>query len=350
MKPDWRSLAPHLPIAPGETNYVERPDRASARIAEAVLAGRSPVLVAGPAGVGKSTELAHLAAALGAERTVELIQLDRALNMRVATGHDVLAVLAVRFSIEVEMYRMAGGGSIELFDRPDAAIADDITKVLRQAGPRQLLAIDGIEKCPPQVSAELFETLARFCDDADFVVVVPWHAAYGPDAQQVMHPNEKFIAMRPLPDTDETAEFFAQVLGARLGLSAADSRLHMLESRGTWSGVVRAAALLSGGIPRTLLQLMADAGSRAQTSRGEPWPTPEDLNEAAQDQTDSLRRLLLPGDVAAIRGIDGSDGRELDLSRKLRLLNHGLVLESVENGRATLRAHPLLRPLLKGIQ
>jgi len=91
------------------------------------------------------------------------------------------------------------------------------------------------------------------------------------------------------------------------------------------------------------LQLMADAATYARLRRGGDWPIVEDLNDACADQADTLRRLLLPGDAAAIRQAAQTDGRELGLERKVRLMAHGILLERMRNRRPELEIHPLAR-------
>ncbi|HEY8209844.1 MAG TPA: hypothetical protein VIG99_20290, partial [Myxococcaceae bacterium] len=74
--PDWTRLEPNRPIGPQDDGYVERPDKADLRIADWLLAGRSPILLAGPVGIGKSTELAHASTLLEQVRVAVLVQLD----------------------------------------------------------------------------------------------------------------------------------------------------------------------------------------------------------------------------------------------------------------------------------
>ncbi|MCB9531335.1 MAG: hypothetical protein H6700_06185 [Myxococcales bacterium] len=87
---------------------------------------------------------------------------------------------------------------------------------------------------------------------------------------------------------------------------------------------------------------MADAGSYAAIRGRRGWPLPEDLDDAVADSADSFRRLLLPGDTAAVARVAGTSGAELDLDRKVRLLSHGVLLERMRNGRLELEVHPLL--------
>jgi len=109
---------------------------------------------------------------------------------------------------------------------------------------------------------------------------------------------------------------------------------------------VSMASRLSGGIPRVFLQILADAGCYAQMKRSEPWLCAEDLEDACADQVDSFRRLLMPGDVFAIRQVIGTNGCELSVDRRIRLMAHGVLLERRRNGSPVLAVHPLAQAAL----
>ncbi len=94
MDPDWKALMPHRPLDPGDAAYVDRPADGGRAIADLVIAGKSTVLVAGPVGVGKSTELAAAAQGLQADRVVCLAPLDRWENMRRITAERALLRIA----------------------------------------------------------------------------------------------------------------------------------------------------------------------------------------------------------------------------------------------------------------
>ena len=72
----------------------------------------------------------------------------------------------------------------------------------------------------------------------------------------------------------------------------------------------------------------------------------QDLADAVADQTDSYRRALLPGDTEAIHQVLGTDGREMALDRKIRLLARGIILERARGSGWSMDIHPLVRPLL----
>jgi MoxR-like ATPase len=64
VTPNWSLLAPHRPVDSGGDQYVPPPSNIGEAMARWVLASGAPVLLGGPTGVGKSTELAQVAALL----------------------------------------------------------------------------------------------------------------------------------------------------------------------------------------------------------------------------------------------------------------------------------------------
>lgn len=339
MSIDWRKLAPHIPLDGDAGEYVENPSSAAIRIRDEIANGCTTILVAGPAGVGKSTELAQLECAFHSSREVILIRLDRLGNMRMMSGSEVLGHIAAAVAYIPPVDGRITADRVRSFIRSLGA----------KSGKRMLLAVDGLEKSSSSNASGLLATISEFSTEADLVVVIPWTRAYGPDADSVIATGEKLIAIRPAAvDSAAVREFFVRIVIRRLvpqlppGAEFVDLA-NMSAGRRT---LLDRAALLSGGIIRTYLQLLADAASRARATVGADWPSESDLTDAAADQTDSFRRLLLPGDAGAIRDANETDGRELALERKVRLLNHGILLETGANRTGILRMHPLVEPLL----
>jgi len=380
---DWKALKPHVPLGLDDAQYVPHARSAGEEIANWVRAGRSPILVGGPAGVGKSTELAHAAQILQSDRIACLVQLDRSENMRRLTPDRMLLRIiqvvgrhvgdAVRGLVSVSL------GNV--FERVEADLnGADATHevsagVLLNAALREIirisrhgkmtLLVDGLEKVPPGNSClDLFEALATIDEAVDQVVIIPWHAAFGPQADTVIRLGERFVAVRALDPDGDAAEpvrrFFFEMLARRLGwpietldpnaihasfrCSVDDARSRRAEE----VKVVTDAVRICGGLPRVFLQLLGDAGTYAKLRRSDPWPIDEDFRDACEDHTDSFRRLLLPGDIDAIRTTAGTNGSELDLDRKIRLMAHGVLLERVREGVSVLDVHPLARAVLGG--
>ena len=90
MAVDWKKLAPHRPIDAGDPLYVDRPEQGAKRIADLIRSGQSTLLLVGPVGIGKSTELSQAARLLQGDRAAFLVQLDRLENMHRITGDQVL--------------------------------------------------------------------------------------------------------------------------------------------------------------------------------------------------------------------------------------------------------------------
>lgn len=378
---DWKALKPHVPLGPGDAQYVARTGSAGDEIARWILADRSPLLVGGPAGVGKSTELARAAELLQPDRVACLVQLDRFESMRRITpdrmrlrivqkvGYLAQAVLHLPLSeslrtalskVNDELQGVAVTHDITPTMLLNATLTE-IARISRQE--RVTLLIDGLEKVPqgPE-SLDLFEVLASIHEEVELVVIIPWHAAFGPQAETVIRSGERFVAARALEVVGASGEpggpFLRKVLAQRLHWNEEEFdpnsvvgtiRVSLYEARARATArrdLVNDAIRWSGGLPRVFLQILADAGSYAKLRRSDPWPIVEDLNDACADQVDSFRRLLLPGDVDAIRSAAGTNGSELELKRKIRLMAHGILLERLRDGVRLLDIHPLAQAAL----
>jgi hypothetical protein len=146
--------------------------------------------------------------------------------------------------------------------------------------------------------------------------------------------GERFLPLRAVDVNDPAAhgrEFLYELFVRRVGNDGVEEH----------AAIIDEAAQLSGGMPRTFLQLLADAASYARLSRSTDWPTHEHLASAVLDQQDSFLRLLLPGDTDAIRAAIGTDGREMEIARKVRLMAHGMLLERSRGRTIVLELHPL---------
>jgi hypothetical protein len=394
---DWKALAPHKPVDPGGDAYVPPPSGGAREIADWVLAGAAAVLVGGPVGVGKSTELAQTAKLLQADRVACLVPLDRWENMRRLTAdrlllrlagrlaHVASRVLSLRLSRELREFLVAAG---VLVDEPGGGDAPSVVplaggfsasaratllyairEVTRLAAQRRVsFLVDGLEKVAPGPgSVELFDTLSSLPDEVDLVVVIPWHASFGPRTDAIIRPGERFVSLRALEVEgdigDRGRRWLTDIVAKRLGIEPAEldpspivasslfeddesARAHVSVRR----DIVTDAARWSGGVPRTFLQLLADAGTYARLRRAANWPEAADLIGAVADQQDSFRRLLLPGDTEAIHAAVGTDGREMELTRKVRLMAHGVLLERIRDRRPVLELHPLAHAVMDEVR
>lgn len=396
MSLNWRALAPHRPLAPGEAGYIAPPSGFAERIARQVAAGASTVLVTGPVGVGKSTELAHAATLLHATHIACLVQIDRKEDIRRLTAEQTLLRIAGSLGatpgfnasrdlqaslFEAGMMPQSIIASLALaaamkaqpnFIPPPAAPFRGSTRSLARAAigevarffpqGRIALLLDGLEKLPEGPQAmEVLAALSEVGDDVDLIVVVPWFAAFGIHDEVI----RAGAHLTPVPACEVEGEagepgrrFLLDVLAHRLELPSeyfepgsivgtittdiAQAREVMTQRR----ELIVDAARWSGGLPRTFLQLIADAAKYAQIRRGDEWPQMQDLADAVADQTDSFRRALLPGDTEAIHRVRGTDGREMALERKIRLLARGIILERARGSEWLIDVHPLVRPLV----
>jgi hypothetical protein len=362
MGPDWKLLTPHVPLEPETEIYVQPPSGGGQAIAEWILAGGSTVLVGGPAGIGKSTELARAAKLLQKERISCVVPVDRWENMRRISADQLLLRIAGRVAflgIQLTLHlsselksalvhagvlsvSVAGLPGVPYLSSPRVLLQQTLAEVIRLSYQgRVTLLIDGLERMPEGPDAlEIFDALGTIPPEVEIVTVVPWHAMFGPRSETVVRPRERFEVLRAPEVEGESGvagrEFLLEILERRLSLSPAGPPPEVRP-------ILVDAATWSAGMPRTFLQLMADAGTYARLRRDAPWPDPTDLADAVADQQDSFRRQLLPGDAAAIRGAAGTDGLELDLSRKVRLLANGILLERLRDRRPILEIHPLAR-------
>jgi len=386
MTPDWKALSPHRPLPPGDERYVVPPVAGDRDIAARISAGSRTILVGGPAGVGKSTEMARAAALLRGQGNFALVvPVDVWENMRRITpeqlllriagrvayvamqflkppaslSHDLLAVL-VQAGVLGESVLQQGVTAIYKAS-PLALAGAALTETARVTNRHVCLLIDGMEKVADAPSSvELFEALGSLPEDVDLAVVVPWHAAFGSRSETVVRPGEHWSMLAPPPvDGDEgapTRKFMRSVLARRLGLdpgllepglarfAAAQPAMAVPTEFVT---VVEQASIWSGGIVRTFLQLVADAGTYARLNRQDAWPNESDLADAIADLEDSFRRSLLPGDTPAALAAAGTDGRELKPARKVRLLSRGVLIERRVGKKAILEVHPLANRVLQ---
>ncbi len=363
--PEWKNLNPGRSLGFGDTYYVPRPEAVggsgSERLVSLVRAGRRAVVVAGPAGSGKSTELAVAAGLLQKEMVVCPVPLDRLGAVHnVATdealqqiaGHlaaMALSLLRIKLSSEIKRELVAAGvlntrHANEAPDEPSLSGAEMVLRVAREVrriGRRgqTVLLIDGLEKCPEATAREVALALLAMRDEIALVIVAPPALVVGPASYDVVS-QVRVLPLRALPVRKEagapwqvTREWFRAVVLKRLGIGQISVGLRTLLDE---------AVDLSGGVLGGYLQLLSDAAGYAQVM-GRESPASKDLSDAARDLSDVLVCLLRDGDIAALGEADGTSGIEVPLDRRLRFLQHGLLLEYDVHDRLVVHPAPLLR-------
>jgi hypothetical protein len=205
-----------------------------------------------------------------------------------------------------------------------------------------ILLSDGLEKLQADKAREIVDALLPFRSEATLLLVLPLSLVTGPASYEVVS-TFKLFPVRPvpvaadMPSFHEGRAFLREIALLRLGLDPTlPSKLDPTLDR---------AAEASGGVPRAFLQLVQDAGMYA-TLAGRETPDDTDMQDAMADHAASLRRLLDKGDVAVLREADGTDGLEVEGTRKMRFFAHGLLLEYDAGNGTIVRPNPLLRGIL----
>lgn len=312
-----RTLKPNVPLPPGDPTYVKRPDGVSSTIARWASVGRSPLIVYGCAGVGKSTELAHTTHLLRQQgHRAILVQLDKDIQARRLMPDHVYASILQELRPNTQ----------------DPASLDQVNTVLGEdinLSPVTLI-LDGLDKLPNDVNKtrDIFEAIAAIRDDVNLVVAVPWHVIFGPWSESVIRYGEHAIQVRTV-DPNDAVDFMGEVLRRRVN--------------GDLPGdVVAASALWSCGITRNFLRIVSDAATHACIRGHEGPPEDEDLNAAVDDLGHMITRSLLPGDLQVIKDAVGTRGTEIPVERKVRLMAQGILVEQFQGDRITLKVNHLV--------
>lgn len=350
MEDGFSKLSPHRPLRQGAPEYAQRPEGSGGELANELRAGWKRIAIVGPMGVGKSTELAAAQQLLSHDRFAFRLGLDLTFDMRrLQTGevfvHILRRFLAARPSPALEM--ALGAAEQAAVSEARDFRRDLARKAIRAAGDVALL-IDGLEKAEDNAARALAEELFALSDDADVALVVPMSFAYGPGAA-ILGEDVRLFQVRPVAVWGEPAEdaergrLFLRELALRhlhlppLESDAPDPQLLALIDR---------ASTLSGGVPRVLLQLLRDAHRHAIVSK-RSWLDPENLERAAYDHGEQLRRSLLPKDALELSMAEGQDGSEVPLDRKLRFLLQGHLLEYRHGAQVVVHVAPTLARALE---
>lgn len=349
----WRDLRPDHALPAGDPSYVPRVDGGD-RLATLVRAGLAPIVVTGPFGSGKTTELNRAIDRLTPDIVAlhvsihELADLDvltpelllyrvgeLLLDKLVAMRPEVRPSKAVIADLLASDPRLSRGKGHERTPLDCARIG--IEEATRGFGAGRIaLFFDDADEAPEAQARMIVRELLRVADFAHVVVVAPAAITNGPVNHDIIGRARVFLVsgLPVIEDAGTGWEAGRRLLGdivrRRLGPECPPALDDLL-----WR-----AAELSGGSPRLFLQLVLDA-ARYGLADGKALPDPASLAEAAKDGADGLRRQVLAGDLDALAEADGTNGLEVEPDRRVRFLHTGLLVEQ-RSGDAMVVRYPRL--------
>src|SRR5205814_1505610 len=97
----------------------------------------------------------------------------------------------------------------------------------------------------------------------------------------------------------------------------------------------------SAGLPRSFLQFVQDAVGFSSV-HGHDRITRSDMRATYRQNHESAIRLLHAGDLPDLERLKGTNGAELPLETRTRLLDQGLLLEYEGDGKLIVQPHPIL--------
>jgi len=323
------ALSPNTPLGLNDARYCERPVGGGDRLASLVSLSDRPVLAAGPAGAGKSTELARAAGALQKDAVAVLVQLDRLVDLDGVTADAVFEALRGEVSHVANQTQKLGVDDADLLAVP---FLDRLLETLRRVADRSrqgrvALLVDGLEKAHHDQARRVVLALSRV-GDADLVLTAPPALVTGPEAFRVLE-EYRLFSIGPIRQ-DLAGPFLRGILDGRL---PGDGRPRGL------APLIDEAIKLSGGVPRVFLNLLGGAvvyaalADRAEVAI-------EDFEDSIADQRDALERVLVGEDLRLVRSLAVTD--EVPTGTFVRLLTHGALLERRTGGEQAFEVNPLL--------
>lgn len=360
MRPDWSLLQPDQPLQGFERAYVPRLVGGD-RLAVLVRAGLCPMALTGPHGCGKTTELNRARVVLAAEGMrvfgFDLAQLWDGPDLDGKRALYGLAVGLVDRTVDMEPGFEPPQALIDdlrasdpTFPRghgkvrpPLDLLEEAIGEVCRFYGKDRLaLFVDGLDEVEPRLGRELLTWLDRAARLADLVVVLSPTLAHGPDNQPVLRRFRLFpVPVPPVLDLMELDGSQGRDFLTRVALG----RLEIEDPTPALLQVLDRMARRSGGLPRTFLRLLRDAGLYAGIE-SRPLPAPRHVREALRDAVLTMQRLLEAGDIEALDKARGTAGLGIEADRRVRFLAHALLVEHASGEDTVVLPHPLLERLI----
>jgi hypothetical protein len=351
-----RELRFTMPLPEADARYVQRRDNLGHRLLNRVMVPSvARLLLAGPAGCGKSTELRRIGLTAASRYKVVLCPCDRELDLHRPTRRMLLDYAIARVLEECstksklsadivrDVRRSIGGthSAIELAIKmlgskvgEEAPVDDDFRAAtfarlcaeINQTTSPVLLLVDGLEKVPSDLLNDV--VLDGFVRSpalaaCQSVIVIPHWSVYGWRAQRLYEDTEVFeIAV------DEAPDFVAEVLERRApGVFQPDA--------------LREIARLSGGLVRDGLQLGHNA-CRTAMDAFEPQVTTKHVERSRREMLRTYVNIFSDDPVQAkwflteVRRSGELPGDEL---WRDRMLASGAVLPRPDG---TFRIHPVI--------
>jgi len=342
-----RTLRATVPLKDGAAEYVERPDALGQKIIDRVAhAITHRLLLAGPTGCGKTTELLHVVRLAHpnfavflcpCDRDLDLYRLDRPLLARYLLWRTVFVASqpAVPFKLSPEIVREAlrfvGTDDIAL-DNPrlffsevkprhaSASIYSTLQRLLAEIE-APLLLLDGLEKIQPDAAEPLREFIrSPELSSCQTVIVVPYWTLFGWSGLRTYDDVEVLEITAAVP------EFVRAVLARRVGEVFTADALDLAAER-------------SGGVVRDGLQLAGIACRRAMDERTAIVEA-RHVESAVEAMRDSFYSMISDDPARVATFLKGLPGRlSGDPAIRDRLLGHGIVLPSADG---MFRVHPCL--------
>jgi hypothetical protein len=350
----WENLAPHRPLNGEDPRYVNR-TLVEDHLGKSLEKSHSPFLIAGAAGVGKSTEVARAASWLSRRPKIDavLVRIDRQYDMRMVGEAQLLEAIwqeVVRLEQKilrgpvwvpilsksnsaVPMQPEVSGGSSATLD----ALRDAVRSFANTTQHRLVVIVDGLEKCTEKLAGQLVRALLELRELFTVAVVVPPSLVVGPGNQDLVQlydariyairavylgafANQGGWRVEPGSLADPGQRFFFDLAERRLG--------PLTETPPEFQEQIRWMAYYSGGVPRVFLRLLELAHSSAQVADRE-WPQVSDFNDAVLEEQRSLELALRDGDLSQLSALKRNDKLDIEIpiERRLRFLGHGVILE-----------------------